>query len=270
MADDYSKSDSSVLELLAQLRSPDGEQVFERFLGLFSSAILNVARQYTNDHNLLNDCYLFVTEKLSANDFHRLVSYQPEGPASFRSWFNVVVANLCIDWHRQQGGRPRLFKSILGLSDFDQSVFKYRFQQRLSMDACFETLRGHFPECNKVQLAGAVARINLSLTPAQMKSLYVQQSKTVSLDEHQDAGNANEPASPGHCPEQEAIFRQDQDKLQRALAMLSPHHRLLIKLRYQQDLSLKEVARLTRLGDPFRARRHIQAALDQLTGFFEN
>jgi len=270
MTHDYSKSDSSVQELLAQLRSPSGDEVFALFLELFSSAILQLARQYTNDHNHLNDCYLFVTEKLADNDFHRLVSYQPEGAASFRSWFNVVVANLCIDWRRHQRGRPRLFKSILGLSSFDQSVFKYRFQQRLSMDACFETLRGHFPKCNEVQLAGAVARINLSLTSAQMKSLYVQQSRTVSLDEHQDARNANELSSTGHCPEEEAIIHQDQDKLQRALARLSPHHRLLIKLRYQQDLSLKEVARLTRLGDPFRARRHIQAALDQLTEFFEN
>lgn len=270
MANDYSKTDSSVQELLAQLRSPSGDVAFAQFLKLFSSTILQVARQYTNNHNLLNDCYLFVTEKLSANNFHRLVSYQPEGAASFRSWFNVVVANLCIDWQRQQRGRPRLFKSILRLSDFDQSVFKYRFQQRLSLDACFETLRGHFPECNQLQLTGAVARINLTLTPAQMKSLYVQQSKTVSLDEHQDASNANELSGPGHCPETTAMFQQDQDKLQQALARLSPHHRLLIKLRYQQELSLKEVARLTRLGDPFRARRHIQAALDQLTGFFEN
>lgn len=244
--------------------------MFAQFLKLFSSTILQVARQYATDHNLRDDCYLFVTEKLSANRFHRLVSYQPEGAASFRSWFNVVVANLCIDWQRQQRGRPRLFKSILKLSDFDQSVFKYRFQQRLSMDACFETLQGHFPECSKVQLAWAVARINLSLTPAQMQSLYVQQSKTVSLDEHQDGSNANELSGTGHCPETTAIFRQDHDKLQRALAMLSPHHRLLIKLRYQQDLSLKEVARLTRLGDPFRARRHIQAALDQLAAFFKN
>jgi len=58
--------------------------------------------------------------------------------------------------------------------------------------------------------------------------------------------------------------------LRQALARLTPHQRLLIKLRYQQDLSLKEVARLTRLGDPFRARRHIQAALDQLAMHFKD
>lgn len=270
MTDELSTSELSARALLVQLRSAAGDEAFEQFLELFSPAILHVARQYAYDRNRLNDCYLFISEKLSANHFHRLVSYQPEGSASFRSWFNVVVANLCIDWRRQRRGRPRLFKSILKLSSLDQNVFKVRFQQRLTLEACLETLRSQFPDLNELQLAGAVARINLSLTPVQMRALNAQQSKTVSLDKHQAASNANELSEPGPCPEAAAVLSQDQEKLQQALARLSPHQRLLIKLRYQQELSLKEVARLTRLGDPFRARRHIQAALEQLSKFFED
>lgn len=270
MTDELSTTELATQELLAQLRSPDGEEAFAQFLELFTPAIFQVARQYAYDAQRLNDCYLFVSEKLSANRFHRLVSYQPEGSAAFRSWFKVVVANLCIDWRRQRRGRPRLFKSILKLSSLDQSVFKVRFQQRLTMDACLEALQGQFPDINELQLAGAVARINLSLTPAQMRVLNAQQVKTVSLDERQQASYTNGLSEPGPCPETAATLCQDQDKLQQALARLTPHQRLLIKLRYQQDLSLKEVARLTRLGDPFRARRHIQAALDELSQFFEN
>jgi len=51
------------------------------------------------------------------------------------------------------------------LSQFDQTVFKHRFQQRLSMASCLETLRGYFPNMNELQLAGSVARINTVLTP---------------------------------------------------------------------------------------------------------
>lgn len=126
---------------------------------------------------------MFVSEKLSTNNFHRLVSYKPEGAASFRSWLNVMIANLFIDWHRHRKGRPRSFKSALKLSSFDQHVFKHRFQHRLSMDACLEVLRGHFPDLNELQLAGAVARIHTSLTPAHMQILNFQQMKTVSLDQ---------------------------------------------------------------------------------------
>lgn len=84
------------------------------------------------------------------------------------------------------------------------------------MDACFETLRGLFPECNKVQLAGAVARVNLSLTPAQMKFLKAQRAKTVSLDKRLEANNTQELPTKDPCPEKTTAFRQDQEKLQHA------------------------------------------------------
>ena len=270
MANELSTLESSTQAILARLRSPEGNEAFTQFLEMYSPLIMQVARQYAFDGNRLNECYLFVSEKLSKDNFHRLVSYKPEAAASFRSWFNVVVANLCIDWRRHRRGRPRLFKSILKLSSFDQHVFKHRFQQRLSMDACLESLRGSFPEMNELQLTGAVARINMSLTPVQMRILNAQHLRTVSLDQHQVSKKASEPPDAGHGPETLAVLSQDREKLQQALALLSPHQRLLIKLRYQQDLSLKEVARLTRLGDPFRARRHIQAALDQLAKHFAN
>ena len=86
----------------------------------------------------------------------------------------------------------------------------------------------------------------------------------------QNVRNDLKPAEPGPGPEKSASLLQNQARLQQALTSLSSHQRLLIKLRYQQDLSLKEVARLTRLGDPFRARRHIQAALDQLSKYFKD
>ena len=270
MADEFSTSESSFQALLARLRSPAGDDAFAHFLELYSPAIMRIARQYAYDRARLNECYLFISEKLSANDFHRLVSYKPEGSASFRSWLNVVVANLCIDWRRHRRGRPRLFKSIKKLSKLDRRVFKHRFQQRMSLDACMETLLANFPDLNELQLAGSVARITTTLTPGQMRFLNAKHARTVSLDRYRSNGKSIEPIEPGPDPEESAVLSQDQDKLRQALARLTPHQRLLIKLRYQQDLSLKEVARLTRLGDPFRARRHIQAALDQLAMHFKD
>ena len=52
--------------------------------------------------------------------------------------------------------------------------------------------------------------------------------------------------------------------LEAAMARLRPRQRLLIRLRYQQELTLEEIARLTGLPDPFRANRQIQAALEAL------
>jgi DNA-directed RNA polymerase specialized sigma subunit len=48
------------------------------------------------------------------------------------------------------------------------------------------------------------------------------------------------------------------------MARLEPRQRLLLRLRFQQDLTLEEVARLTRIPDPYRANREIQAAVAAL------
>lgn len=257
-------------ELIARLRSGDRSEAWQQFLGVYSPVIMHIAGQYEHHHERLSDCYLFVCEKLSDNGFHRLLSFQPEGSATFRSWLNVVIVNLCNDWRRQSQGRVRPFKSIGKLSTFDQMVFKYSFQQRLSLQACLASMQAPFPELNEFRLASAISRLNESLTQKQHWLLSTRLRKTVSLDQDAADGSPLEPIEPGPGPEQSIAQSQAREKLHQALAQLSPHQRLLIKLRYQQELSLKEVARLTQLGDPFRARRHIRAALDALASHLKS
>ena len=48
------------------------------------------------------------------------------------------------------------------------------------------------------------------------------------------------------------------------LDRLPAQQRLLLLLRYEQGLTLRKIAELLNLGDPFRARREIEAALDAL------
>jgi RNA polymerase sigma factor (sigma-70 family) len=257
-------------ELLARLRSSDRDEAWKQFLEIYSPLIMHIASLYEFHRDSLDDCYLFICEKLSDNNFSRLLSYLPQGPASFRSWLNVVVANLCIDWRRHKQGRMRPFKSISKLSFFDQLVFKYRFQQSVGLQTCMASMQIDFPDVTESQLASAVSRINEALSPRQHWLLSTRKAQTISLNDLNAESAAGEPIAPGHNPEQATTLGQEQEKLQQALSRLSPRQRLLIKLRYQQELSLKEVARLTRLGDPFRARRHLQAALAELAEYFHS
>jgi len=257
-------SELSISELLMRLKTAEAGKAWSQFLDGFAATIMHVASQYVYDRTLRDECYLFICGKLSDNGFRRLTNYQPEGAASFRSWLKVVIANLCIDWQRQQHGRMRPFKSIMKLSRLDQKVFKCKFEQGLSFQSCQNSLQAEFSGLTAPELAGAVGRINKALSPRQHWILSTHQSKAVSLDDPELSSPAMHPVDPGDSPETTTEIDQDHSRLQSALAHLSPQQRLLIKLRYQQELSLKEVARLTRLGDPFRARRHIQAALAEL------
>jgi len=247
--------------ILAELRSPRCNEAWKKFLRQYSSIIMQIAKRYEYGQDRCQDCYLFICEKLSDNNFHRLLNYRPEGSASFRSWLSVVVANLCIDWKRRTQGRTRPFLAICKLSKLDQMVFKYRFQQRLEINACMAILENSFPGVTEPQVASAENRINATLSPRQQWLLSNGKAEEESLDEP----GALELSEPGPDPEQLATHSERLETLESALSRLSSHHRLLINLRYRQELSLKEIARLTRLGDPFRARRHIQAALAELS-----
>ncbi len=252
---------SPTSELLDDLRSDRPDTAWKEFLESYSATILLIASRYEQGQGRVDDCYLYVCERLSDQGFRRLLSYRPEGPASFRSWLNVVVSNLCIDWRRRSRGRPRPFKSIRTLSDFEQMVFKYRIQRRLGLDACIAAMRPQFPDLTRPELITATSRINGLLTQKQRFLLSIQPSNTLSLDRSE---KSQAPKDPGPGPEKNTRLIQEKERLQQVLNQLSPAKRLVLKLRYEQDLSLKEIARLMRLGDPFRARRRIQAALDEL------
>ncbi len=263
MAHDRSTSGISYSELLAGLRSATPGPAWQSFLAAYSQTILSIARQYAYGADRLNDCYVYICEQLSDRGFRRLLAYEPEGAASFRGWLRVVIANLCIDWRRRSRGRPRPFRLVGRLSQLDQRVFDYRFQQRMNLQACLASLRVQFPGLTEPQLVSAIARVNSALSPRQHFLLSARNPTTLSLDDERHKA-ACEPRDRAPDPEQAATQHQESQRLAKALASLPHRQRLLIRLRYGQELSLKEVARLMRLGDPFRARREIQAALAAL------
>jgi DNA-directed RNA polymerase specialized sigma24 family protein len=84
-----------------------------------------------------------------------------------------------------------------------------------------------------------------------------------------ESGAAGTLEEPGPGPDELALQAQQQSRLQAALSRLPPQQRLLLRLRFEQDLTLAEVARLTRQQDPFRANRQIQAALAALADLME-
>ena len=253
------------LELIAALDSADRESAWQRFLDRYAGHIWHVIRQSTDDPEQCNDCFLHVCENLCAHRYRRLRRYRPEGSASFRSWLGVVVANLCIDWQRSRLGRPRAYSSILRLDPLAQRVFHFRFLKGLDTGSCLAALQGEFPGLDEPRLANAVSRVNTELTPRQHWQLSVMRGR--SLPDEADALSGL--PAPGPDPEGQASRNEEHARINAALAQLPARQRQLLVMRYQQELSFREIARLARLGDPFRARRQVQAALDALAAVYD-
>jgi len=245
--------------ILLCLASGKADTGWVEFLDTYSPLLRNVVRRYESDVGRAQDCLEFVCAKLSDDGFRRLTAFDPNGRARFRTWLTAVTANLCIDWRRSMYGRFRAPASIRGLAELDQLVFDCFYRQGMTQHECRHVLEPRFPNITGHQIVAANARIHAELTSRQRWQLSTGRTETVPIDDMpMSLTTADE------SPESLVQSAQDREQLQIAMARLEPEQRLLLQLRYQQDLTLKEVARLTRSSDAFHARRKIDAALAAL------
>lgn len=260
-------SDEAVTELLERLSSNRDDAAWNEFLTGYSPVIARVIRRCGITADRADECFLDICEALSNDGFRRLRSFRPDGPASFKTWLMAVVANLCIDRNRREQGRVRSFRSVSHLPELERQVYRCIFERRMSRTQCFHSLSPRFPGLTESRVAEINAGLFQLLTPQQRWQLTVRTPLLRPATYHvspEDDDLGWQIAQPGPGPDELAEESQEQGKVQQALAALPAEQRLLLRLRYEQDLSLAEIARLTGQPDPFRVNRRIQAALDAL------
>jgi RNA polymerase sigma factor (sigma-70 family) len=254
-------------DLLERLGSPQPGPAWNEFLERYTPVMMSIVRRYESDPGRVMDCFLHACGELSSHGFKRLRRYQPGGKARFPTWLSAVVANLCVDWRRMHVGRFRLSKAVSRLPELEQLVYRYIYVRGMPRDECLFALQARYPELSEQELARINARLFRLLTSRQRWQLSLKTAETLQIA-GVSAPADDEPTlqieDPAPGPDVLSERTQDHARLERALAKLPANQRLLLKMRYQQDLTLDEVARLMRLGDPFRANRQILAAVAAL------
>lgn len=260
-------SDETVIDLLERLSSGRADAAWGEFLARYSHLIQRVIRRYEAGEDRADECFVYVCGALSDQGFRRLRSYRPDGPARFPTWLMAVVANLCVDWRRKERGRVRPFIKVSRLPELDQQVYRSIYLRRMSRVQCLAALAPRFPSLNLAKVAEINARLFALLTPQQRWQLSARGGL---LHPHvPSAGSEGDDpawqvAAPDPGPDDDAVKSQEVERLQEALSRLPADQRLLLRLRYEQGLTLAEVARLMGQPDPFRTNRRIQSALDAL------
>jgi len=259
--------DEPIGGLLERLSSERADSAWTEFLKRFSPVIMHVVRRYESDQGRVMDCFLHACGELSNNGFRRLLRFRPDGTARFQTWLAAVVSNLCVDWRRQQHGRFRPIQAVSRLPELDQLVYRYMYVRGMPREECLRALEARFPGLTEQKLSEVNSRLFSLLTPRQRWQLSTRVAEPLSLDDGPPSDHdmtAFQAEEPGPGPDELAQTEQERSMLEAAMARLPAQQRLLLRLRYQQDLTLEEIARLTRLPDPFRANRQIQAALEAL------
>jgi RNA polymerase sigma factor (sigma-70 family) len=263
--------DSAPDSVVEELRSSQSREAWAEFLRHYSPLIFHTCQFSTSDADQAADCFLFACEMLSRNHFCRLLRFRPQGAASFPTWLRVVVRNLCLDWRRKKFGRARLFRSIARLPQLEGEVYRCRYEQGLSLDETFLSLCPSFPGLTMQQLVETEAHVRESLSSRQLWLIGARKVRArgalqefgVGLAEEDDA-LVLDPVDPR--PDQEsALANQEQEEhLRSALGKLPAPERLLIRLRFEEGLSLEQIARLMGLCDAQRVHRRIADILETL------
>lgn len=254
--------DSDGIEnLLHRLNSADAGAAWAAFIDRYSGLIMKVVRQFEYGQERDTECFLHVCEKLCERRFRRLQKFDPGGDAKFPNWLGTVVFNLCIDWHRAEFGRATMSPAIAALPAFDQLVYHYCYEQGMSRETCYQAIEADFPGMSFDHIAASLGRIHALLTPRQRWRLSLRRGRETT----DPSGSIYRHIPDPHPdPETWAEASEEAAQLEAALGELPGDQRLLLHLRFQEGLTYSRIAQAEHLGNPHRARRQVQAALDAL------
>ena len=259
-------AETPINEMLKQLRSREPQQAWALFLQDYGSLILQIVRRFEQNADHVSDCFQFVCEQISKGRFRRLRKFKAAGSAKFATWLRAVVRNLCLDWHRKQFGRRRIFRSISLLSDLDQEIFRELYERGATERDVLVSLTPRFPHLTADLVSEAIERINKELTKNQRWLLGARSALAPRLHrpELEDTDRATEIADPRPNPETQAIMEEKRTIVNRALGRLPTRERLLMRLRFEEELTLEQIATLLDLGNAQRVDRHIKEVLSRL------
>jgi len=252
----------------AWLGSRDRDSAWSEFLVVYSPLILQVVRLFERDADNVQDCFLFVCERLRRDDLRRIRRFREDGAASFPTWLRAVVRRLCLDWRRHRYGRVRLPRAVARLPELEQEVFRCLHVRHLSENETLHCLTALWPGLTRQQLAEAAAQVGRSLPPQQRWLLLVHRPRLLPLSKTSEEGDPADGEAglvdPAVDPEREAADREQVASLRAAIDRLEPRARLLVRLRYVEELPLEEIARLAGLSGASQVDRLLQRTLDEL------
>ena len=256
--------EEKILRFSERLSNEERTEVWREFLESYSSIILQMLRLFEQNEDHVADAYVFVCERLSQDGFRRLRRFPSGGGVSFRSWLRAVVHNLYLDWRRREHGRRRPPAVVARLPVLDQEVFRCLYEEKKTLAETHASLQPLHPELTLERMTESAELLGRLLSSQQRWRLQTRAPRVVPLNRPSVDGTGEmEIAIPSGAPSPEATasLREERAALRRALDRLDGGERLLVRLRFQEGLPLREVARLTGLENAQSADRAIRKVL---------
>lgn len=257
-------TDAEIGVFLIRLRSDQAEVAWQWFLTTYAALIAGTIKPFSRDSDDQGDCFLFVCEKLADQRYRRLLAFKPDERARFSTWLRAVVRNLCLDWLRSRYGRKQAFQSIASEGPVESEIFRCVFQRRLSMEQAWLELNAAGIAISFDEFENRAIQIQKMLTSRQLWLLSTANSQATSIESNTEEDSTIDVRDPGLSPEDTLLLNDIHESVSKAVESLEQADRLLIRLRYSQELGLAEIAGLLGLKDAQTADRRIRDALDKV------
>lgn len=252
-------------DLLHELDGPGASDAWIEFLERYSPVMQQVIALSVSGADAQADSFVFACEELARNGFRRLRKFDLGGRASFATWLRAVVRNLCVDWCRKNRGRFQPFKWISGLDSLDQQVFRYVYEQGYRTDQTLVCLTPIVPGLTAARVEESAERVAKKLSPRERWLLSSRQVEMESLDAVGPEG-VKLLDIPDLTPNPEAVTLNGEQRelLARVIGELPSEEQILLRMRFEQDLTLQEIARIAGLQDAAAADRRIRGLLERV------
>jgi DNA-directed RNA polymerase specialized sigma24 family protein len=245
--------------LLARLvaEGQEAEAAWKEFLRRYSNLFLKIIWQFETDQDAVMDAYLYVCSRLAANNLAILRKFSHDysaNPPKFTTWLYAVVRNLCVDAHRAAHGRRRYPSAIARLSAFDRLVFALYYWDGYTVEE-IEYLTENSPRRNNGSVAEGLARIDASLTPVRRQRLLHSLKPDMLPYADGMALTRTMPVAPDLL---------DEAQVEQWLAVLSEEERLVVRLRFWEDMTGSEIADVLSIEPTQRVYSLLKKALKRL------
>jgi RNA polymerase sigma factor (sigma-70 family) len=226
-----------------------------------------IERGGIRDQDEAMEVYTLVCERLAEDDCARIRRFDP-GKGTIAAWLSVLVRNTMVDWVRARAGRRRLFKSIQALPPLEQKVFELFYWENRMPAEIVGALEGQFGSPSLAIVFEAFERVQAALTERQRAELVAMTARATapaSLDAPTDDEDQTIDApDPDADLEAAAQVREIDALMERALAALPPRDALIVRLKFVEGLTLKQIRAAA--DAPSLTDADVHAILERLKG----
>ncbi|MEM8964590.1 MAG: sigma-70 family RNA polymerase sigma factor, partial [Acidobacteriota bacterium] len=216
----------------------DAEGAWRLFLDRHASYVLGVLRGLGLDRDEAMDGFVYVCERLVADDYRRLRSIRfLGGEDDLRPWLRQVTRRAAVSWLWSRAGRRRFSRPIERFSTQDQEVFSLYFWHGLAAAEIHHTLATRHPRLRLLDVLDALERVMDALGSKRIWRLVSQDGRRRRAE-----GEIEETPATRDDPERALLLKEATTRMRQALDTLSSRERLVVQLRYEDALGKAEIA----------------------------